>query len=201
MENQRFGANALGYEQINKKLKESLESERLQHSFGTADTARMYAKQLGFDEEQAYLAGILHDCAKRLPAKSMAELAAGSGMEVDEIQLQNPSLLHSHAGAVLAKSEYGVDDEQILMAIKYHTTGRAGMGLLEKIIFLADLTEPVRDFEDVEEIREMAAVDFDRAVLMALDASIASVIKKGGLLHPHSIEARDYIASQMDAAT
>ena len=101
--------------------------------------------------------------------------------------------MHAPLGAEIASKEYGVDDVEILDSIRFHTTGRENMGILEKVIFLADYIEPGRNFPGVEEIREQAFEDIDSAMTMALDKSLKFVISKGALIHPLTVKARNYM--------
>jgi predicted HD superfamily hydrolase involved in NAD metabolism len=118
-------------------------------------------------------------------------LAEGFGIVISDMELYNPVLLHAPLGAELARRECGVHRESVLNAIRFHTTGRPGMSLLEKVIFVADYIEPGRDFPGVERVRESALVDLDEAMLRALDQTIAYVLERAQLLHPITLETRN----------
>jgi predicted HD superfamily hydrolase involved in NAD metabolism len=185
-------------ESIMQELKKSLSEDRFRHSVSTAKMAAVYASWLGCDLEKAYTAGLAHDCAKYLSGEGYLKEAAARGIEIDEVQRNSPALLHGAVGAAYARELYGISDEESLSAICYHTTGRPAMAPLEKAVFLADLTEEGRDeqYTDVAGIRAMAAIDFDRAMVMAFDAVISDVLRKGGLLHKNTVNARNYILSK-----
>ena len=134
-------------ERINliRELESELAYGRFVHTMNVASTAASLAMCYGFDVDKAETAGLLHDCAKCMNLGKMLKICEKAGLELSDIEKNSGSLLHSKAGAELAQSRYGVKDEDILNAIRYHTTGRPGMSLLEKIIFTADYIEPGRD--------------------------------------------------------
>lgn len=170
-------------------LQQNLDARRIAHSLGTADEAVKLAQAHGGDANKAYIAGLLHDIAKGKCKHDLQEYAGLYGITADEIERMNPELLHGRLGAAMVKAELGILDEDILNAICWHTTGRAGMSLLEKIVYLADLIEPTRDFEGIEEIRVMAYRDIDEAMCAAIRQVMDFVARKGFALHPKSIEA------------
>ena len=134
-------------ERINliRELETELAYGRFIHTLNVSCTAANLAMCYGFDTDIAETAGLLHDCAKCMNLAKMLKICDKAGVELSEYERNSGSLLHSKAGAVLAQSKYGIKDEDILNAIRYHTTGRPGMSLLEKIIFVADYIEPGRD--------------------------------------------------------
>ena len=182
---------------LKKELKKSLPEKRYLHSLGVADTAAELAGRFGCDPDRAYLAGLLHDCAKGMSHEEMLSYASSRGYEPDEVTLGALQILHAPVSAMLAEEKYGVTDSGILDAIRYHTTGRAGMSTLEKIIFVADLTEPGRDFEGVGELRKASEEDLTKACLAAVDSSIMTVIKRGGLLHPAAVDAHNSLTAEV----
>lgn len=150
---------------IRKKLKGQLSRHRFLHTEGVAYTAVCLAMCHRADLEQAMLAGLLHDCAKYVPDSQMMDLCYQYGVAVTPYEQQALWLLHAKAGAILAKVSYGIDDREILSAIRYHTTGRPNMTLLEKIIFIADYIEPHRKpLPNLENIRAQAYANLDDAV-------------------------------------
>lgn len=126
---------------IKNKLKECLSEERYLHTLGVADCAKELAQIYNEDEEKAYLAGLLHDCAKCKPNEELLKIIKEELKDVDEGELQNYKTLHAPVGAHFAKTIYNVDDDKIISAIRCHTIGKVGMSLFEKIIFLADKIE------------------------------------------------------------
>lgn len=178
---------------INKKLHYMLSPKRFEHTQGVAGEAVKLAKLYGVDEKKAYLAGLLHDCAKDYSGKDKLRMCEKLGIELDSIMINQSDLTHSFLGAVLAKDMFGIEDEEILNGIKYHTTGRAGMSDLEKIIYLADFFEPSRAyFEGRDEIKRLAYENLDRAVAFSLEHTINYNKKKNRLIHPLSLEALEY---------
>jgi len=179
------------------RLKEMLSEERLEHSVNTSKIARELAIKYNCDVDKAEVAGLLHDCAKDLDCKTLEKMVLEYNIELDEITRKIPKLLHPLVGAVIVKKEFNIQDPVILKAIKAHSTGVTQMSLLDKIIYLSDKIEPLRNMNGVEEVRKMAERDLDRAVLMALDMGILYLISKDLLIHPVSIEARNNILSKV----
>lgn len=175
--------------EIKNKLRNSLSERRYVHSLGVADEAKRLAALYGADEEKAYLAGLLHDCAKETdePVKRCRDF----GVELDDIMKRNKGLIHGPLGAEIARADFGIDDEEILGAIRWHTVGKAGMTLLEKIIYIADMTEKNRDFEGVEELREAVNSDLDEAILLSITQHLKVLEKRGALIHPNTILLRN----------
>ena len=182
---------------IKLKLKEMLGEERLEHSVNTSKIARKLAMKYDYDADKAEVAGLLHDCAKDLDYKTLEKMVLEYNIELDEIVQKIPKLLHPLIGAAIAKREFNIQDPVILKAIKEHSTGAAQMSLLDKIIYLSDKIEPLRNMNGVQEVRKMAEIDLDRAVLMALDKALLYLINKRLLIHPISIEARNNILSRV----
>ena len=167
----------------------------LSHSLGVEDMARRLAISYGADEEKAALAGLLHDYGKTYSIDELLQFAVANNV-VDELSLQEQSLLHAPVGSWLLEHELGIDDPEVLYAVKIHTTGAADMTLLAKIIYLADYIEPGRSHPGVDVIRELAFQDFNKALLGAVDSTIKYVLEKQGILHPHSILFHNWLISQ-----
>ena len=179
---------------IEEKLSQTLDTVRYRHTMGVSFTAAAMAMALGYDVEKARLAGLLHDCAKWVPASQRLALCEQNGIEVSDIEKVNLSLLHSKLGVLLAQRDYGITDEEILSAIRWHTTGRPGMTILDQIIYIADYIEPNRDEEITidPEIRRLAFSDPDRCC-EAIMASCVSYIRTSGKdMDPTTIEAYEY---------
>ena len=186
------------YDDIRKKLEKSLPKKRYIHTLGCADTARELALLTGEDPERAYLAGLLHDCAKGMSHEEQLAYGRKYGYEPDETTLLALQILHAPVSAVMAQREYGITDMGILDAVRYHTTGRVGMSVLERIIFVADLIEPNRDYDGVDKLRKLVREDFAAGTVKAFDSSIGFVLEKGELVHPDSVLARnDLIRERM----
>lgn len=151
--------------QIRKGIKEDLDKKRYEHTLGVAYTAASLAMAHMSDIEDAYVAGLLHDCAKYLPGEEKLKRAKENNITINEAAMKNPDLLHAELGAILAKEKYGINDEDILNAIRFHTTGRKEMSLLEKIIYIADYIEPNRkDIPGLSKARSIAFKDINAAM-------------------------------------
>ncbi len=178
-------------EQGRQLMKEMLEDELYRHCLGVAETAQALAKRYGSDPGKAYIAGMVHDYGKRYSSKELLQKAEEHKLPLDWITLCQGKLLHAPVGAVLIEKELGICDSEILGAVAYHTTGRVGMTLLEKIIYLADYIEPGRVFQGVETIREAAKENFNSAQLLAVNTAIRSILERDLMLHPRSVDYRN----------
>ena len=165
-----------------------LSSERIAHTAGCEHEAVQLAKLWGEDPEKAAVAGILHDSTKNLSYEEQLILCDKYGIILDNAQRENPKLLHAITGAALAKDLFGVSEE-ISQAIRWHTTGKPDMSTLEKIIYLADYIEPTRDFEGVEQLRELAHEDLDRALALGLEMSLEELRRQNVEPHRDTVEA------------
>jgi len=158
---------------IRKAMEKTLDSKRYEHTLAVEYTAAALAMRYGASIKEAQLAGLLHDCAKCQSDEKRLSICEKNNIGVSEYERRNPSLLHAKVGAFLAAEEYGVADQDVICAILNHTTGRPGMSLLEKIVFVADYIEPGRDkATNLDEIRQMAFVDLDTALLRILEDTL-----------------------------
>ncbi len=173
-------------------LEKELDSKRFLHSVNVMKVSQSLANHYGADSEKARLAGILHDCGKNYKGDEAINYAKKIGYQPDEIELLQPKLLHGIIGKDLAKRIYGVNDEEVLNAIRWHTTGKAGMNLLEQIIYVADYIEPLRSFEGIEEMRKSAYEDLDRCIVLCSNSTIDYILRKSVLLHDKTVETRNY---------
>ena len=149
--------------------------------------------------EKAMLAGLLHDCAKCLSTEKKIGLCVKKNIDITEVEISNPGLLHAKAGMVLAEEEYGIKNAQILHAIRVHTTGEADMGLLDKILFVADYIEPNRcEAPRLEEIRKLAFSELDRTVAEILYDTINFLNTKSGAIDPTTQITYNYYAKYRD---
>ena len=170
-----------------------LKPKRMPHVLGTAEEAARLARRYGADEQQARVAGLLHDCTKKLDMAEQLALCGQYGIVLDPLEQKALKLLHAKTGAAIARHVYGVDDA-VYQAILYHTTGRAGMSLLEKILYLADYIEPSREFAndpDVVRLRETVYEDLDRGLLLGLTMTIDEMVGMGNPVHHDTLDARD----------
>ena len=164
---------------LQKKMKKVLEEKRYLHTLGVAYTAANLAFVFGCDDKKAFVAGLLHDVAKCISHQKRLIICKKNHIEITPIEEENPVLLHAKVGAFFAKEKYGVCDEEILNAIRFHTTGRPEMTLLEKIIYVADFVEPHRKkLPRLAEIRKISFEDLDMAIYMILENSL-NYLEKG----------------------
>ncbi len=181
---------------IKEELKNSLSHKRYIHSLGVEETAIKLARIYNESIEKASIAGLIHDLAKDFSNVELLHYAKDFDILHNDIFSFHPSLLHGMVGAELAKRKFHIKDEEILDAIRFHTTGKRDMSILEKIIYLADYIEPNRSFPKVEELRKVAFLNLDEGVLKALDHTIHYIVQKGELLHPDTIHARNFLLLQ-----
>lgn len=167
-------------------------AKRIPHIKGTEEEAVRLAKRWGVDETTARRAAILHDCTKYLNLEEQLALCNQYGVQLDKLEQRAVKLLHSKTGACIAKHIFG-EDEQVYQAIFWHTTGKADMSMLEKVIYLADYIEPTRDFDGVEPLRKLAYEDIDKALLMGMDMTIEEMKQRGNPVHRNTRAARDWL--------
>ena len=179
-----------GYKKL---LRERLSDRKYRHTLSVGDEAVKLAKIYKADPDKAYMAGLLHDITKEEPYEKQLELCARFAISLDQYDRRVPKILHAMTGAGFARVVLGVRDEDVLSAIYYHTTGRENMTLLEKIIYLADYVEPLRDFEGVDRVREWVYDDLDKALLIALTATTEEVIERGSIVSLNTIKARNFL--------
>ena len=178
------------------KLKATQHERRFNHTLGVVSEAERLAPMFGVDVRKAKLTALLHDCAKNLDestGENFFVLCQKYGVKLDECAKNESALVHAFLGAAVAYKEYGIEDNEILEAIYYHTTARANMTPLEKLIYIADMTEPGRTIEQAKEIRRLVEENIDEALIYAIGCSIKHVIKKGTLIHPDSVHALNYL--------
>lgn len=171
--------------EIRKKLKKELDKARYEHTKGVMYTAASLAMANGYDYHKAMLAGLLHDCAKCRTTEEKTALCAKYDIPVSEIEIKNPGLLHAKAGMALAIKKYGITDPDILHAIRVHTTGEPNMNVLDKIIFIADYIEPLRDEAPrLDVIRKIAFYDLNQCVAEILYDTLHYLNNKKGSIDP-----------------
>lgn len=169
-------------------IKSRLDDYRFNHSLNVADSARELALRYGGDADKAYTAGLLHDVMKNASEEEQLGVLSEAGIELMPVEKANKKLWHAMAGAAYIKFVMGIDDREIIRAVRYHTTGRAEMSLLEKIVYLADYISAERNYNGVEDMRRLCEKDMDSAIEYALVFGIPDLVSKGQVIHPDSID-------------
>ncbi len=172
-----------------------IQAKRIPHVRGCEEEAVRLARRWGADEDEARAAAILHDCTKYLNLEEQLSLCKKYGIMLDELEQKAVKLLHSKTGSAIARWEYGMPDA-VCDAICWHTTGKADMTKLEKILYIADYMEPTRDFDGVERLRELVQVDLDAAVLLGLEMSVEDLTHRGNPVHKNTREALDFLRKE-----
>lgn len=181
---------------IKKDLLNNISKDIYDHTLRVVDVCEKLARIYGEDLEKTKIASLLHDSAKFDSKEKVFEVAKQLGVLDDEIYFYNKEIIHASLGAKLAIDKYNIIDKDILNSIKYHTTGRKAMSLLEKIIFIGDYIEPGRKFKGVEEIRSLAFKDLNKSLLLAMNSNLKFLLEKDNLISKNTIEARNYLMIQ-----
>ncbi len=176
-------------------MKDALTEKRYRHSLGVEKMAVKLAGIYGADIEKAAFAGRYHDIAKCFDQEKSDELVVKYG--ISEEYLGNTALAHSKVAAAILKNEFGVEDEDILNAVKSHTTGRVGMSLLEEIVYVSDAIEENRNYPELERLQASACVDLDKTCLFIMDFAVEMILEKGRKLDKETLDARDYIIERI----
>lgn len=182
-------------EELLARIRAQMHEKRYQHTLGVARSARELAERYGADPAKAELAGLLHDYCKCWPVEKMFEILVRHDMPTELLEGEK-ELWHAFAGAIVIQYDLGVTDPDILQAVRYHTTGRAGMSLLEKVVCVADYIEPNRSFPGVEKIRALADKDLDAALALALGGTIQFLIEKQKTVYPLTLTAYNDLVSR-----
>jgi len=178
----------VNFEWLREKAYAMLKPKRIPHVRGCEEEAVQLALRWGGDAEAAAEAAILHDCTKKVPLEGQLALCSQYGIVPDELEQISEKLLHAKTGAAIAQHVFGCSDD-IVNAIRWHTTGRSNMTLLEKILYMADYIEPNRKFEGVEQLRVQAYDDLDQAMLLGFVMSLDDIRQQGNQAHHHTLEA------------
>jgi len=177
-----------------------LSEKRYGHTLRVADTAERLARVHGLDPDRTRLASLLHDAARETEPEEFLRLAERWNVPVGEPERQSPKLLHGPVAAELARRELGVEDEEVLEAIRAHTTGRPGMGPIALALYVADKIEPARDYPSVGRLRKLASEDLREAATEALQRVVAHNEGRGRPIHPDSRETLAWLEETEDAA-
>lgn len=173
------------------------DAKRFAHTLGVEFTAAALAMRYQADVTDAQIAGLLHDCAKCLTDEKRVDICEKHQIPMTEIERRNPFLLHAKVGEYLAREKYGITNPDILNAIRFHTTGRENMSLLEKIVFIADYIEPGRrQAPNLADIRQLAFTDLNAAMLKILEDTLSYLKATGGELDPMTEITYEYCRRQ-----
>lgn len=188
----------MDYAEAKKLVKARLSEKRWTHTKNVKKMAVKLAKRWGADPEKAAMAAILHDSAKELPKSELLQIFADNAIIAENAPARPSPVWHGIAAAILAQTQWGVSDPEILSAIRCHTTGKPDMSKLDKIIYLADMTSAERDWPGVEELRALQMENLDWALCDALKRSIDFVEEKGGALDSESVAAYEYAKAHLE---
>ena len=177
------------YEEYKLLPKTRLDEYRFYHSLCVADEAKRLAEKYGYDVDRAYLAGLLHDITKNSDEQEHLQIFSQFGIILNDIEKNAKKLWHAMSGAAYVKHVLKIEDDEIISAIRYHTTAKANMTLLEKIIYLADFTSIDRDYSDVEVIREYVNDSLEKAFVYALQYSICDLVNNKKCVHLDTLAA------------
>ena len=176
----------LDLNQAEASIRNSLNPERLRHTFGVRDVAVRLARIHGGSEEKAAFAALLHDWAKHQSKEEFHRLVESGQLPQGEEVLGMPKLYHAYLSAYLIEKEFQVHDPEVIEAVRYHSTGSPGLGLCGRILFVADYCEPQRKLRETESIRALAENDLEGAVQEVLRQKLLYLIQKGKRIHPRA---------------
>lgn len=179
--------------EIDSYIKEHLLENRYIHTLGVVETAVRLAEINGIDKEKARIAALSHDIAKNMSIYDLKDILYKNNIVLTEDEEATPELWHSMVAPILGKEIFEIEDEEILSAMRWHTTGKENMSILEKIIYIADMIEPGRNFSGVEHIRRVTFENLDKGLIEGMTQSIKYLLDKGFPININSIEARNYL--------
>lgn len=179
------------------ELERSLDSKRFAHTMGVAYTAACIAMRYDYDMNRAYLAGLLHDCAKCLSHSKRLEYCKKNNIPVTDTETANPALLHAKVGADMCNRKYGIEDDEIYNAVLYHTTGHPNMSMLDKIIYIADYIEPNRcEAPNLENVRKQTFTDLDTALRTILSDCVKYLESSSNAIDPMTMQTYQFYINQ-----
>lgn len=175
------------------EIRKRLSERRFEHSMNVARAAVELAEKYGADPRKAEIAGILHDITKEMPPEEQLQMLDGFGIILDNVERHAHKLLHAISGAAVAKRMLDVSDQEILSAVRYHTTARAGMTRLEKVLYIADFISDDRDYDGIELMRSFAWKSLDLAMYEGLAFTIRDLVRQGNPVHADTVNAYNEI--------
>ena len=187
----------MDYAEAKKLVKSRLSEKRWTHTKNVKKMAVKLARRWGTDPEKAAMAAILHDSAKELPKQELLQIFADNAIIAENAPARPSPVWHGIAGAELLRTKFGVTDEDVLHAVRFHTVGRAGMSNLEKIVYLADMISAERDYPDVDVMREKAAESLNAGMAYALKYSLIKLVRREALIPHHTVEAYNEVLTEL----
>lgn len=175
------------YKDYKKIIRGMMGDYRYKHSLNVAEEAVALAELYGGDRQRAYIAGILHDITKEISTEEQLQLFKDGGIILDDVQKTAPKLWHSISGSIYIRLRLGIDDPDVINAVRYHTTGRAGMSLLEKIIYTADFTSAERSYNGADIMREKSRRSLEEAMLFSCQFTLKNLSEKSAAIHPDQL--------------
>lgn len=182
----------IDYDALKEILKSRLTSQRYYHSLCVMEEAVKLAPMLSADTEKARLAGLLHDITKNTPTEEQFAIIENANVTLTALERTSPKLHHAISGACYIENELKISDREILDAVRYHTTARANMTALDKVIYMADFISADRDYDGAEELRNLAYENFDEAMTVAVAFTVNELVEKRAQVHPDTIAAWNY---------
>lgn len=183
-------------EQLIEIVSGQMPAKRWKHVEGVMETAVILAERFGGNKEKADLAALLHDLAKFWPVERQEAMIRDNGLNPELLE-HDKQLMHAEIGAFVAQRDYGIEDPEVLDAVRYHTSGRVGMTKLDKIVCLADYIEPGREFPGVERIRDLAEHSLEEALVAGFDSTISFLLEKGKVIFPLTVLSRNGLIQEI----
>ena len=183
----------LSEKEIINYLRENLTPKRFNHSLEVAKEAKRLAEKYGADSDKAYLAGLVHDATKNAPREKQLKTFEDFGIILTDVEMGSEKLWHAISGAAVAKNVFGIEDCEIISAIRCHTTAKAKMTKLETVLYIADFTSLDRDYDDIDIMREKAEISLESALKYALCYTVRDLCERELAIHPDTLEAYNEI--------
>ena len=174
-------------------IKPMMGERRFKHSVNVSIEAMRLAEKYGADVDKAAVAGILHDITKEVDFQKQLQIIESGDIILSDVEKSTNKLWHAISGSVYIQTELGITDTDIINAVRYHTTARAGMSKLEKVIFLADFTSAERDYPDVDVIRKKADISLEEGMLYGIEFTLKSLLNRNGILSIDAVDAYNEI--------
>ena len=181
-------------EKIEEHIKTHLTKHRCEHVLSVRDQAVKLANRHNINSNQAELAALLHDSLKEVPSNELLQYSKEQEFLMDKYEEKNIGLLHGKLAPFFAKNQFGIDDEVVNNAMRKHTTGTADMGLVDKVLFVADFCEPLRKHTEASAVRTLAEHDLDAAAFEVIKHKIRENLSKNRIIHPDSFKAYNAMA-------